>query len=112
MALWVYVHPACTLLIGCQVKRRLSCGRHVIRPTSGFVLVRDLHDEATMRLRSQLPAAPAAEHGSASRRVPLRSRLSKIPTLIIGVSISITIMSININISIASSYLSASLVGG
>ena len=39
-----------------------------------FVLVRVLHDEATMRLRSQLPAAPAVEHGlaavSALRRVP------------------------------------------
>ena len=48
----------------------------------GFVIVRHLHDEATMRLRSQLPAAPAVEHGpaavSASRRVPLRGRSSKI----------------------------------
>ena len=49
----------------------------------GFVIVRHLHDEATMRLRSQLSAAPAVEHGpaavSASRRVPLRGRSSKTP---------------------------------
>ena len=86
------------------------------RASSGFVLVRDLHDEATMRLRSQLPAAPAVEHGPAavpaSRCVPLRGRSIKIPTLIIGVSISITITNISISISIAASYLSASSVGG
>jgi hypothetical protein len=60
--------------------------------THGFVIVRHLHDEATMRLRSQLPADPPASHGSAaapaaehglpripdSRRVPLRGRSSKI----------------------------------
>jgi hypothetical protein len=52
--------------------------------THGFVLVRHLHDEASMRMRSQLPAAPAAEHGSAAapaaehRHVPLRGRSSKI----------------------------------
>ena len=34
--------------------------------THGFVLVRHLHDEATMRIRSKLPAAPAAEHGLAA----------------------------------------------
>jgi len=34
--------------------------------THGFVLVRHLHDEATMRIRSKLPAAPAAEHGPAA----------------------------------------------
>ena len=32
----------------------------------GFVLVRHLHDEATMRIRSKLPAAAAAEHGPAA----------------------------------------------
>ena len=37
---------------------------------------------------------------------------SKIPTLIIGVSISITSMDININITIASSYLPVASVGG
>ena len=60
--------------------------------THGFVIVRHLHDEATMRLRSQLPADPPASHGSAaapaaehglpripdSRRVPLRGRSSKV----------------------------------
>jgi len=60
--------------------------------THGFVIIRHLHDEATMRLRSQLPADPPASHGSAaapaaehglpripdSRRVPLRGRSSKI----------------------------------
>ena len=48
----------------------------------GFVIVRHLHDETQMRLRSQLSAAPAVEHGpavvSALRRAPLRGRSSKI----------------------------------
>ena len=60
--------------------------------TNGFVIIRHLHDEATMRLRSQLPAAPAASHAFAaaptvehglpaipeSRRVLLCGRLSKV----------------------------------
>ena len=99
-----------------KLKRWVGWSRNDTRPTSGFVLVRNLHDEATMHLQWQLPAAPAAEHGPAavpaSRCVHLRCLSSKIPTLIIGVSISITIMIININISIASSYLSVSSVGG
>ena len=66
--------------------------RYTNGSTHGFVIVRHLHDEATMRLRSQLPADPPASHGSAaapaaehglpripdSRRVPLRGRSSKI----------------------------------
>ena len=58
--------------------------RYTDGSTHGFVLIRHLHDEATMRMRSQLPAlaavaqdpaaAPAAKH----RHVPLRGRSSKI----------------------------------
>jgi hypothetical protein len=50
--------------------------------THGFVLVRHLHDEATMRMRSQLLAAPAAQTGPVAageyRHTPLRGRSSKI----------------------------------
>ena len=53
---------------------RKDVARYTDGITHGFVIVRHLHDEATMRMRSKLPAAPAAEHV----RGPLRSRSSKI----------------------------------
>ena len=63
---------------------RKDVARYTDGITHGFVIVRHLHDEATMRMRSKLPAAPAAEHGLAAapaaehRRAPLRGRSSKI----------------------------------
>ena len=39
---------------------RQDISKYAVGVTDGFIVVRHLHDEATMRLRSDLPAAPAA----------------------------------------------------
>ena len=62
---------------------REAMARYTDGIAHGFLIVCHLHDEATMRLRSQLSAAPAVEHGpaaaSASRRVPVALPVEQYP---------------------------------